>query len=145
MLRSCRTTPRTAMAYTVLAIRPIDDQLTFRTSTVLPRSRLWLRGGEPVVVGSRVFDLLVALLAFRGEVRGKAEIMHYVWPDTIVSEENVRFQMVALRRALASDADLIKTIPGRGYLFAEDVPPALYVGGRRHSATIPDAGQALHS
>ncbi len=111
-----------------LAIRPPEDELRFRTSTVLPRSRLWLRDGVPVAVGGRAFDLLVALLAVRGEVCGKAEIMNSVWPRTFVTDGSLRLQVVTLRRALGADAELIKTIPGRGYLFAEDAPQALQAG-----------------
>ena len=43
---------------------------------------------------------------------------HYVWPSTLVEESNLRFQMMSLRKALGKDRDIIKTIPGRGYLFA---------------------------
>ena len=116
----------TRMTYSALASCSSEAGLRFRSSVVLPRCRLWLRGGVPVPVGTRVFDLLVALLVFRGEVRTKAELLKSVWPATIVGEENVRIQMVALRHALADDADLIKTVTGRGYLFAEDVPMALH-------------------
>jgi DNA-binding winged helix-turn-helix (wHTH) protein len=47
-----------------------------------------------------------------------------VWPTTIVEESNLRFQVAQLRKALAHDQDLIKTIPGRGYLFALEADAA---------------------
>ena len=122
------------MAHVALAIRPPQDELIFRNSLVRPRQRLWLRDGQPVTVGGRAFDLLVTLLAHRGEVRTKAEIMNFVWPHCTVIEGALRFQVVALRRVLDADADLIKTIPGRGYLFAADAPPVPQVRGPRSPA-----------
>jgi DNA-binding winged helix-turn-helix (wHTH) protein len=122
------------MADAALTIHPPQDALVFRTSTVRPKSRLWLRDGKPVVVGGRAFDLLVTLLLDRGRVRTKAEIMAFVWPKSTVIEGALRFQMVALRRALGADADLIKTIPGRGYLFAEDGCSIPRIGQSRPTA-----------
>ena len=42
----------------------------------------------------------------------------------MVEESNLRWQMVSLRKVLGEDGDLIKTIPGRGYLFACEVGEA---------------------
>ena len=85
---------------------------------LVPRSRLLLRDGEPVDLGSRAFDLLHLLLTRRGFVVEKSAIVSFVWPNTIVEESNLRFQMATLRKALGDDRALIKTIPGRGYIFA---------------------------
>jgi DNA-binding winged helix-turn-helix (wHTH) protein len=95
---------------------------------LFPRSRLLLREGGPVTLGSRAFDLLLVLLRSRGEVVTKDDIVREVWPHTIVEESNLRFQMASLRNALGEDRDLIKTIPGRGYLFAAE-PPLLEQSG----------------
>lgn len=75
---------------------------------------------QPVCIGSRAFDLLIVLLRSQGEIVAKEEIFQYVWPSTTVDESNLRFQMAALRKALGSERDRIKTIPGRGYLFIAD-------------------------
>jgi DNA-binding winged helix-turn-helix (wHTH) protein len=50
----------------------------------------------------------------------KEAIVSFVWPNTIVEESNLRFQMAALRKALGRDRDIIKTIPGRGYFLAQE-------------------------
>lgn len=103
-------------------------RMTFGRYVVLPTARTLMRAGRPVGLGARAFDLLVVLLASRGEVVGKEAIFRHVWPTTTVDESNLRFQMTLLRKALGRDRDLIKTIPGRGYLFAaepdEGTPPA---------------------
>jgi DNA-binding winged helix-turn-helix (wHTH) protein len=122
----------------------------FRSFRLFPGARLLLKGSSPVTLGSRAFDLLHALLTARGEIVPKAALIARVWPTTYVEESNLRFQMAGLRRALGDDADLIKTVPGRGYLFADDVfgeeappaPPAwvsrlLDLGGRAADADAP--------
>jgi len=100
-----------------------DDLLfEFRDFTLAPGSRTLRFKGEAVDLGSRAFDLLVALLRGRGTVMSKRRIMDEVWPSTIVDESNLRFQMARLRRVLGPDRDVIKTIQGRGYLLiAEDI------------------------
>ena len=61
------------------------------------------------------------LLESRGSLITKDEIMRRVWPSTVVDECNLRVQMSALRKVLGEDREVIKTIPGRGYVFALDV------------------------
>jgi DNA-binding winged helix-turn-helix (wHTH) protein len=40
-----------------------------------------------------------------------------VWPGIVVSEENLKVQVSALRKALGADRDVIHTDFGRGYRF----------------------------
>lgn len=99
----------------------LPSMMAFGRYVAFPAARTLLCGGIPVCLGGRAFDLLVLLLASRGTLVSKQAIMRHVWPSTIVDESNLRFQMAALRKALGSDRDLIKTIPGRGYLLATEV------------------------
>jgi DNA-binding response OmpR family regulator len=96
--------------------------IRFGRFRVLPGSRLLLRNGQKVPIGGRAFDLLVALLQLRGQLVDKVEIRRRVWPSTTVDESNIRFQVASLRKALGPEGDLIKTIPGRGYLLADPEP-----------------------
>ena len=89
----------------------------FRTFVFALGSRSLTQEGKPVEIGSRAFDLLAVLLRSKGNLVSKDEIFSYVWPSTRVEESNLRFQMATLRKALGLDRDLIKTVPGRGYLF----------------------------
>lgn len=95
--------------------------LAFRSFRVFPAARRVLRGDREIELGGRAFDLLVALLKARGQVVSKSLIMREVWPSTTVDECNLRFQMATLRKALGCDRDVIKTIPGRGYLIIDEV------------------------
>lgn len=92
------------------------DEIRFRDYRLLPTARILLKDRDPVAIGSRAFDILHVLARSRGSIVGKREIVDSVWPTTTVEESNLRFQVAQLRKALAQDQDLIKTIPGRGYL-----------------------------
>ena len=77
--------------------------------------RSLLIDGTPAKVGSRAFDVLLALVERRDRVVPKRELMDLVWPKLVVEEGNLLVHMVALRKLLGPRA--ITTIPGRGYRF----------------------------
>ncbi len=95
--------------------------IRFGRFCILPRTRQFLTEGRPVEVGSRAFDLLMVLVEARGELVSKDEIMNGVWPTTLVDETNLRVQISLLRKALGKDGDIIKNVPGRGYVFVAPV------------------------
>lgn len=78
-----------------------------------PHRRLAFLAGEPLALGARAYDLLQALTERRDRVVSKNELMHVVWPDVVVEENNLQVQIFALRKALGPTA--ITTVPGRGY------------------------------
>ena len=98
-----------------------SNVLSFRSFQLLPSARLLLRRGRPVEIGSRAFDLLHVLLRSRGAVVERGDIIRHVWPSMSVDDSSLRFQMSLLRKALGEDRDLLKTVSGRGYIFATDV------------------------
>src|SRR5207302_1772466 len=87
----------------------------FGTFELQPNERRLLAGGEPVVLGPRAFDLLVALVERPGQLVTKEELLDCVWPNLVVEENNLQVQVSALRKILGQEA--IATIPGRGYRF----------------------------
>jgi DNA-binding response OmpR family regulator len=95
--------------------------IRFGRFLVLPHSRQLLVDGRPVMISSRAFDILMVLIGARGRLVTKMEIMNHVWPSTRVEESNLRVQMAALRAVLGEDREIIKTVPGRGYVFAVTV------------------------
>jgi DNA-binding winged helix-turn-helix (wHTH) protein len=84
---------------------------------VLLRRRQLLAEGVPVELGTRAFDLLLVLLEEDGRLVSKEELLCRVWPGIVVSEENLKVQVSALRKALGADRDVIRTEFGRGYRF----------------------------
>lgn len=86
----------------------------------IPYARLLERGGSPVAVGSRAFDLLCHLISRPGEVVSNGELMARAWPNTTVEESNLRFHICLLRRALGDrqrGVRYVVNVPGRGYCF----------------------------
>ena len=87
--------------------------------------RLLIRG-EPVPLGARAFDLLVALIEQRDRVVAKSELLERVWPGVVVEENNLTVQISTLRKVLGQGA--IATVAGRGYRFTlpllDDATPA---------------------
>jgi predicted ATPase/DNA-binding winged helix-turn-helix (wHTH) protein len=80
-----------------------------------------LADGRPVKLGGRAFDVLMALIEARGAVVSKNALMARVWPDRIVEENNLQWQISALRAAFGPDRNLIRTVSGRGYQFTAEV------------------------
>ena len=124
-LRGLHTSPQGTNA--ALAIQtiyrendPSELEISFGPFRLLRDRRLLLKGDEPVPVGGRVLDLLIALVERPGEVVSKSELIAKVWPQTFVAESNLKVRIAALRRALADDQAgdrYISTIVGRGYCF----------------------------
>lgn len=79
-------------------------------------SRVLLSEGVPVPLSGRQLDLLGVLVAHRGEVVSKNELLNRVWPGQAVEENNAAVHVSALRRALGREA--IATVAGQGYRFA---------------------------
>lgn len=84
-----------------------------------PGERRLMKNGEPLVVGPRAFDVLVALTERAGGLVTKGELLARVWPRLVVEENNLQVQVSALRKLLGSQA--IATVPGRGYRLTIDV------------------------
>ena len=94
-----------------------DGALEFGRFRVLLRQRQLLADGVPIVLGTRAFDVLLVLLEADGSLVTKEELLSRVWPGVVVVEENLKFHVCALRKALGADRDLIRTETGRGYRF----------------------------
>ena len=104
-----------------------EAAIEFGRFRALLRRRRLLADGVPVELGTRAFDLLLALLEADGALITKKELLNQVWPSVVVSEENLKVHVSALRKALGADRDLIRTEFGRGYRF---------IGISRSNATV---------
>jgi predicted ATPase/DNA-binding winged helix-turn-helix (wHTH) protein len=89
-----------------------------------PNERVLLVRGKPARVGSRAFDLLLALVERRDRVVPKAELLDAAWPGLVVEENNLSVQITALRKLLGAGA--IVNVAGLGYRLAA-APPATAV------------------
>ena len=84
---------------------------------LLLRQRQLVADGVPIELGARAFDLLLVLLEADGSLVTKDVLLSRAWPGIVVSEENLKVQIFALRKALGEDRDYIRTEFGRGYRF----------------------------
>lgn len=102
----------------------MSDSFVFGDFQLVPHARSLYCEGSEVALGSRAFDLLVALVEKPGNVVTTREMMRAAWPGLIVVESNIRVQIANLRRILGRHRDgsrYIATVAGRGYCFVADV------------------------
>jgi DNA-binding winged helix-turn-helix (wHTH) protein len=95
--------------------------IEFGHFSILPHRRQLLAEGRPIALGGRAFDLLMALIDEPGAVVSKNELLSRIWPGRIVEENRLAGEIVALRKALGPDRDLIQTVSGRGYQFTGEL------------------------
>jgi DNA-binding winged helix-turn-helix (wHTH) protein len=117
--------------------------ILFGPFRLLPAKRLLLEGNEPVRIGSRALEILIALVEHDGELLSKNALMERVWPDTTVVEANLSVHIAALRRALRDGSDgnrYLVNMPGRGYRF---VAPITLAEDREPSPPIESATRPL--
>jgi len=83
-----------------------------------------MRQGDVVPLPPKAVDTLLALVANRGRILTKDQLMKLVWPDTFVEEGGLARNISQLRKVLnetAAGDPFIETIPKRGYRFTAPV------------------------
>ena len=108
----------------LVPLKPLSKapaSVAFGRFRVLPHRRELLADGQPIELGGRAFDLLLALIDARGTVVSKDALTARIWSGRIVGESNLTVQITALRAALGADRELIRTVSGRGYQFTGDI------------------------
>ncbi len=101
-----------------------SETYRFGSFHLVPAERELRCGGIPVELGSRAFDLLLALVRRNGRLATKDELMAEVWPRTVVEENNLQAHISTLRKVLTRDAGgqgYLLTVPGHGYRFVAEV------------------------
>lgn len=111
----------------------MNEVFRFGTFKLTPATRTLRKDGSDVALGSRAFDILVALVDGDGKVLTRRELMACAWSGLVVEESNVRVQIAHLRKALGcgqGGARFIASVAGRGYCFVAEV-------GREQEAQSP--------
>src|SRR6266403_3956875 len=104
-----------------------QDVICFGPFRLSIPERLLEKCGEPVQLGSRALDILLALVERPAEVVGKKELIARVWPDLVVDEGSLRYHVSALRKALGqgqSGCRYVSNVAGRGYCFVAPISRA---------------------
>jgi DNA-binding winged helix-turn-helix (wHTH) protein len=78
-----------------------SETFRFGSFRLIPAERQLLCDGVLVELGSRAFDLLLALVRRNGRLATKGDLMAEVWPRTVVEENNLQAHVSALRKVLA--------------------------------------------
>ena len=102
----------------------IGPSIAFGPFHLFPMQRLLTEHDKPVHLGSRAFEILLALVERPGTLLGQEELMARVWPKTFVAPANLAVHISALRRALGDQhrrSRYVVNIPGRGYRFVAPV------------------------
>lgn len=82
--------------------------------------RTLMEDGKLVRLGSRAFDLLVALCRRSGQIVSNRELLAAAWPNRVVDEGSIRVHIANLRKAMGDgvgERRLITNVPLRGYCF----------------------------
>jgi DNA-binding winged helix-turn-helix (wHTH) protein len=92
--------------------------MSFGPFHVLPSQRPLLEGDRSLRLGSRAFDIMIALVERAGQLVSKDEMRNLVWPGTFVEDGNLKVPVAALRRTLRYGEDgkrCFSAVAGRGY------------------------------
>jgi predicted ATPase/DNA-binding winged helix-turn-helix (wHTH) protein len=101
-----------------------DISFSFGPFRLFPSRQLLLRDDIKVPLGSRAFEILLALVEQAGQLVAKDSLEARAWPGMVVEDSNVRAQIAALRRVLATGPAgerYVVSVPGRGYRFVAPV------------------------
>lgn len=100
----------------------LAEPVQFGRVQVDPGTHAVLRGGEPVMLRPKEYDLLIALLQRRGQVASRAELLEEVWGYSgEVYSRTVDTHVAELRRKLednAAEPEHILTVRKTGYRIA---------------------------
>jgi DNA-binding winged helix-turn-helix (wHTH) protein/TolB-like protein len=102
-------------------VRVIYEFCGFRAD---PLTRRLFNRDEDVALTPKAFETLLILIAHRGQILSKNELIDSVWAETAVEENNLTQQIAALRRIFGErpgDHRFIVTVPGSGYSFVAPV------------------------
>src|ERR1700733_9732938 len=103
---------------------PLKDVVSFGPFSLFAAGRLLKKADEPVPLGGRALNVLIALVERAGEVVTHKELISSVWPDVTVEDANLRAHIAALRKALGDGRDgarYVTNISSRGYCFVAPV------------------------
>ncbi|MET3930173.1 putative ATPase/DNA-binding winged helix-turn-helix (wHTH) protein [Lysobacter sp. OAE881] len=124
----------------------MNDVFRFGRFRLTPATRSLRKDDIDVALGSRAFDILVALVEGGGKVLTRRELMACAWSGLVVEESNVRVQVAHLRKTLGCGEQgvrFIASVAGRGYCFVADVlrePELQPAGSNAPAHSSPGAG-----
>jgi len=104
-----------------------DDVLAFDGFRLDAGQRLLSRDGRDIPLSPKAVEILLVLVAHRGRIVSKNELLDAVWKHVVVEESNLYGYLHILRSTLGNAPDgkpYVETLRRRGYRFNGDVHPA---------------------
>jgi DNA-binding winged helix-turn-helix (wHTH) protein len=102
-------------------------KMTFGPWALDTDRRLLTRGGNPVSISPKAFDLLRLLVQHHEKAFSKAELHRHLWPDSFVSDGSLTILIAEIRDVLDDDAEqpkYVRTVRRFGYAFCGPVTNA---------------------
>src|SRR5712671_1248353 len=107
--------------------------------------RRLLRDGEPVSLTGKAFDTLRLLVGGAGTLRKQEWLIEQLWPDVVVEQNNLQYNVSLVRKALAgAPAIEIQTVRGQGYRLLADVREVPFDATAPRAGGAPPMSQRLH-
>jgi Tol biopolymer transport system component/DNA-binding winged helix-turn-helix (wHTH) protein len=104
---------------------------------LVTEERLLLCEGQRVPLTPKVFDILLVLVENANHVVSKETLLKRIWPDTVVQEDSLTFNISILRKILGSHANgqqFIQTEHKQGYRFITPVAIGPFAPGKEEMA-----------
>src|SRR5580698_903654 len=103
---------------------PLQDVFSFGPFSLCVAERLLKKADEPIPLGGRALDVLIALAEQAGEVVPHKELISTVWRGVTVEDANLRAHVAAVRKALGDGRDgarYVTNVSSMGYCFVAPV------------------------
>ncbi len=97
----------------------------------LKRGVLLAADGTERTLRPKSFALLRHMVENAERLLSRDELMGILWPGLFVTEENLAQCVRDVRRALGDEAQMVRTMPRRGYLFTLPVAPEILIDETR--------------
>lgn len=107
-----------------------------------PRERMLKMGDGLIKLGSRAFDILLALAETPEEFVSHRDLLAKVWPNVFVEDVSLRVHVAALRKTLESQdktRTYLTSVSGRGYKLAVPISRQVIETASGHAAPLPSA------
>lgn len=99
---------------------PASPALTYEGLTVIPEKKLCMVNGREVRLPRKEFEILRKLLAHRGRVFSREEILREIWPEeVVVLDRVVDVNINRIRQKIGEYGKHIVTRSGYGYGFMD--------------------------
>ena len=100
------------------AAQPAEDRIGFEELEMDLRRKVCTLGGEEIPLTKNEFEILALLIAHRGTIFSREEILHRIWSDeVVVLDRTIDVNITRLRRKIGPYGEYIVTRQGYGYGF----------------------------